>query len=58
MLQAFSSLWLSVTGKLAVSQEYKPEQTSSLTVKLTATPVNKFSYSACVSVHYATYATL
>jgi len=31
---------------------------SRLMVKLTATPVNKFSSSACVSVHYATYATL
>ena len=32
------------------SQEYKPEQNSSLTAKLTATTVNKFSSSACVSV--------
>jgi len=43
---------------LQSSQEYKPEKTSSLTVKLTAPPLFKLSSVPCVPVHYATYATL
>ena len=32
--------------------------TTEFNVKLTATPLHKFSSSACVAAHYATYATL
>ena len=41
---------------LQSSQEYEPEQISSLTVKLTAPPLFKLSSVPCV--HYATYAAL